>query len=55
MYVFLRVWVIICSKEAYGLKRGAQKTDSSFEDNNYVENEGMSTEVNYSVCILVAR
>lgn len=52
MYVFLRVWVIICSKEAYGFKRGAQKTDSLFEDNNYVENVGISTEVNYSVCIL---
>ena len=42
--------MIICSKEAYGLKGGAQKTDSSFEDNNYVANVGMSTEVNYSVC-----
>ena len=44
--------MIICPKEAYGLKRGAQKTDSSFEDNNYVENVGMSTEVNDSVCIV---
>jgi len=37
--------VIICSKEAYGLKGGAQKTDSSFEDNNYVENVGKSTKL----------